>query len=204
MTGRQQSTPGRPRDPEKDIAVMAAARELLMETGYQGATVVAIARRAGVGTPTIYRRWPSKESLIEDAAFGHAQPAPLPTPTGDLRTDLRSWVTLFLQSLAHPVTRAALPGLLAAYHRDEELYERLVARTELDVRAAMTGMLSPALSALTVTQAITRADAVFDFLVASTATRAMTRGLADAEDYCDRTAASLAVLAQAPAPSAAE
>ena len=197
MTVEQHASVGRPRDPGKDVAVVQATRELLMEVGYQGTTVVAIAHRAGVGAPTIYRRWPTKESLIEDAAFGHAQPAPVPAPTGDLRTDLRAWVTMFLDWLAHPVTRAALPGLLTAYHRDDELYERLVVRSALDVRAAMRDLLAPTLANLPAAQRDTRADAVFDFLVAATMARAMTRGLVDRDAYCDRTADALAILATA-------
>ena len=197
MTVEQQSVVGRPRDPEKDVAVVQAARELLVEAGYQGTTVVAVARRAAVGAPTIYRRWASKEALVEEAAFGHAQPGQLPRPTGDLCTDLRAWVAMFLDWLAHPVTRAALPGLLAAYHRDEDLYERLVVRSELDVRTAMVRALAPALATLPAAQRDTRADAVFDFLVAATAARAMTRGLADRDAFCDRTADALTILVQA-------
>jgi AcrR family transcriptional regulator len=187
MTAPTQS-PGRPRDPEKDVAVLEAARELLVAEGYQGTTVVAIARRAGVGAPTIYRRWATKEALIEDAAFAHPHPAPLPSPTGDLRADLRAWVATFLDWLANPVTRAALPGLLSAYHRDEELYERLVVRSESDVRQLMTELLGAHRG---------RADAVFDVLVASTFMRAMTRGLVDADAFCDRTADVLLTLAGA-------
>ena len=197
MTVEQQAAVGRPRDPEKDVAVVRATRELLVEAGYQGTTVVAVARRAGVGAPTIYRRWPSKESLVEEAAFGHAQPAPLPEASGDLRTDLRAWVAMFLDWLAHPVTRAALPGLLTAYHRDEELYERLVVRSELGVRTTMLDMLTPTLAKLPAAQRDTRADAVFDFLVATTTARAMTRGLADRDAFCDRTADALTILAEA-------
>ncbi|CAN5852218.1 TetR/AcrR family transcriptional regulator [soil metagenome] len=199
MTVEQQTAVGRPRDPEKDVAVVQATRELLVEAGYQGTTVVAIARRAGVGAPTIYRRWPSKESLVEEAAFGHAQAAPLPRSTGDLRTDLRAWVAMFLDWLAHPVTRAALPGLLAAYHHDEEMYERLVVRSELDVRTTMLEMLTPVLSGLPAAQRDTRANAVFDFLVAATTSRAITRGLVDRDAFCDRTADALTILATAPA-----
>ena len=50
--------------------MLAATRELLVEEGYQATTIVAIARRAGVGTPAIYRRWPRREAIIEDAVFG--------------------------------------------------------------------------------------------------------------------------------------
>lgn len=198
MMVRRQPAAGRPRDPDKDVAVIRATRELLVEAGYQGTTVIAIARRAGVGAPTIYRRWATKESLVEEAAFGHAHPTPLPAPTGDLRADLRAWVAMFLDWLAHPVTRAALPGLLTAYHRDENLYERLVVRAELDVRHALTGLLAPTLAELPRPLRITRADAVFDFLVAATVTRAMTRGLVDRDEFCDHTAEALAVLATAP------
>ncbi|CKI24293.1 TetR/AcrR family transcriptional regulator [Mycolicibacterium smegmatis] len=178
---------GRPRDPSKDVAVLTAVRELLVEEGYQGTTVLAVARRAGVGAPTIYRRWPTKEALVEDAAFGHPSPVPMPAPTGDLRADLREWVAMFLDWLAQPVTRAALPGLITAYHHDETLYERLVLRSETDVRAAMVDLLDGDRR---------RTDAVFDFLVATTVVRAMTRGLTDRDAFCDRTADALFALAR--------
>ena len=186
---------GRPRNPAKDVAVLQATRELLVEVGYQGTTVVAIARRAEVGAPTIYRRWSTKEALVEDAAFGHPQPAPLPEPSGDLKADLYAWVSTFLDFLANPVTRAALPGLLAAYHRDEESYERLVQRSEADVRSLMGGLLSAARPA--VDDVDSRAETVFDFLVAMTSSRAMTRGLLDRDAFCARTADALAKLARA-------
>lgn len=184
---------GRPRDPAKDAAVLQAARDLLVDEGYHGTTVIAIARRAGVGAPTIYRRWATKEALIEDAAFGHPQSAPLPAPTGDLRTDLHAWVSQFLSFLADPVTRAALPGLLAAYHRDEGSYERLVLSSEDDVRTSFANVLSAARPPVRADAA----DTVFDFLVASTVARAMTRGLTASAAFCDRTADALTVLARA-------
>ena len=45
--------PGRPRDPQKDEDVLTATRALLAEVGYQRTTIAAVARRAGVGAPTI-------------------------------------------------------------------------------------------------------------------------------------------------------
>ncbi|MHA3020102.1 TetR/AcrR family transcriptional regulator [Mycobacterium sp. BMJ-28] len=178
---------GRPRDPAKDVAVLQATRELLVEKGYQDTTMVAIAKRAGVGAPTLYRRWPSKEALVEDAAFGPTDSVPAPAATGDLYRDLRGWVAMFLNRLADPVTRAALPGLLTAYHHDESIYERLVLRAEADVRVMMTELLGDS----------DRANTVFDFLVATTVVRAMTRGLAGCDAFCDRTAAALTALARA-------
>ncbi len=181
-------SPGRPRDPQKDRDVLAATRQLLVEVGYQQTTIAAVARRAAVGAPTIYRRWPRREALIEDAAFGHVTPAPLPAPTGDVRADLRAWVETFLTWLAAPVTRAAIPGLLLAYQHDDGLYARLVARSEEDVRALLAELLAAA-------HLQARAAAVFDLLVAATTTRALTYGLDEAADFCDRTADSLTALA---------
>lgn len=178
---------GRPRDPQKDQDVLVATRQLLAEAGYQGTTIAAIARRAGVGAPTIYRRWPRREALIEDAAFGHARPAPLPAPTGDLRTDLQSWVEIFLAMLADPVTRAAVPGLLLAWQQDAGLYQQFRWRNEDDVRAQFAELLAA-------DGVADHAEAAFDFLVNTTMVRAVTLGMTDAVDYCRRTADALTAL----------
>lgn len=45
----------------------ALTPELLAEVGYQAMSIEAIAARAGVGKPTIYRRYSSKEELVADA-----------------------------------------------------------------------------------------------------------------------------------------
>ena len=58
---------GRPRNQELDVAIMRAALELFIESGIAGMSVEQVARRAGVGKPTIYRRWPGKETLVADA-----------------------------------------------------------------------------------------------------------------------------------------
>ena len=187
--------PGRPRDPQKDLDVLQATRELLVEAGYQATTLVAIARRAGVGTPTIYRRWTRREALIEDAAFGQVEPAAIPEATGDLRVDLRAWVQTFLDYLADPVARAAFPGLLLAYQDDEGLYERLVTRSAHGVRALLTELLREYLADMSPRRLTARADAIFDFLVATTTIRAMTLGSTGQDAFCDQTADALTPLA---------
>lgn len=48
----------------------------------------AIARRAGVGQPALYRRWPSKEAIVQQALLGGTNVSvPIPD-TGSLRSDL--------------------------------------------------------------------------------------------------------------------
>jgi AcrR family transcriptional regulator len=178
---------GRPRDPQKDHDVLTATRQLLAEVGYQRTSIAAVARRAGVGAPTIYRRWPRREALIEDAAFGHARPAPLPAPTADLRADLQACVQAFLAELSDPVTRAAVPGLLLAWQQQEGLYKRFRFRNELDVHELFAKLLE-------VDGATAHTDAAFEFLVSTTMIRALTLGMTDAVDFCQRTAEALVAL----------
>lgn len=46
--------------------LLAAAHALVAERGYAGCTVAAVAARAGVGTGTVYRSWPSKGELFAE------------------------------------------------------------------------------------------------------------------------------------------
>jgi AcrR family transcriptional regulator len=51
-----------------DERILRAAREVLMEEGFE-APMAAIARRAGVGVGTLYRRYPSKEQLAREMSI---------------------------------------------------------------------------------------------------------------------------------------
>lgn len=190
---------GRPRDPQVDLAILTATRELLVEEGYQKTTITAIARRAKLGTAAIYRRWATRESIIEDAVFG-MQDAALPATTSNLRDDLLTWTRWFLAQVAEPATRAAIPGLLSAYHHEDGAYERLVSSSEYPARLAFWKRVRaefPERSDVDITAAT---DTTFDFLVAATIVRGLTSGLADADAFCARTADSLALLVTATRP----
>jgi AcrR family transcriptional regulator len=83
--------PGRKRDPGRDTQILEAALDVLAESGYEGATVDAVAARAQTARATVYRRWPTKLDLVL-AAVAHmstadAAPEDLPD-TGSLRGDL--------------------------------------------------------------------------------------------------------------------
>jgi AcrR family transcriptional regulator len=79
--------PGRPRSARADRAILKATIELLVETGYGGMSVEAVAVRAQVGKATIYRRWPSKKALVADALRGLTDSVRMPD-TGNTREDL--------------------------------------------------------------------------------------------------------------------
>ena len=105
---------GRPRDASIDERVIAATRELLVEGGFEAATIQGIAARSGVHTSAIYRRWPSRLEIVEQVAFPGLDDVVV-EPTGDLHADLTRFVRAYLTTLGAPAARAAIPALLAAY-----------------------------------------------------------------------------------------
>ncbi len=117
MTSSRRAPRGRRRDPNIEPAVLEATRSLLGEAGFVGTTVQGIARRSGVSAPAIYRRWPTRLALIEDAAFSTLTEIAI-EPSGDLRADLRQMIAGFHRSLNTPAARAAIPGLIAAYQHE--------------------------------------------------------------------------------------
>src|SRR5262245_27167945 len=65
---------GRPRDPRTRTAILNAARALLEIGGLTAVTIEAIAAKAGVSRPTIYRYWPNAPAVAM-AAFLEASGA---------------------------------------------------------------------------------------------------------------------------------
>lgn len=55
---------GARRNPDSADAILDAAEAVLLEAGYSGFSIEAVARRARAGKPTIYRWWPSKAALL--------------------------------------------------------------------------------------------------------------------------------------------
>ncbi|MGI8710267.1 MAG: TetR/AcrR family transcriptional regulator [Acidimicrobiales bacterium] len=91
---------GRPRSTLVDQAIRGAAQELLVEQGYGGMTMEAVAARAGVGKATVYRRWSTKAELLVDSLRGHDAPqVPLPD-TGDVRADVKTMLVAIQRSMA--------------------------------------------------------------------------------------------------------
>jgi AcrR family transcriptional regulator len=93
---------------------MEAARDLLAAEGFAGATIQAIARRAGVRSTAIYRRWPTRMHLFEEAIFLGIDAVEV-GPTGDLRRDLTRFVEAYRAALSQPAARAAMPLLVSSY-----------------------------------------------------------------------------------------
>jgi TetR/AcrR family transcriptional repressor of mexJK operon len=59
--------PGRPKDLEKRAAILAAAKRLFPEHGFEGTSMDAIAASAGVSKLTVYSHFRDKETLFVEA-----------------------------------------------------------------------------------------------------------------------------------------
>jgi len=86
---------GRPRSLDREREILAAAIQALIDDGYDAMSVEGVAARAGAGKATLYRRWSNKAELVADAIREHvAHEIPL-ADTGDVRADMRSFLTGF-------------------------------------------------------------------------------------------------------------
>jgi AcrR family transcriptional regulator len=82
---------GRPRSEKARLAILESAAELLLAQGLSAVSMDAVAERAGVSKATIYRWWPTKETLALDALYNEwAEVRPRARDTGTLRGDLMS------------------------------------------------------------------------------------------------------------------
>ncbi|MEE6257820.1 TetR/AcrR family transcriptional regulator [Plantactinospora sonchi] len=117
-------------------AILAAALELLAETGYADLTVERIAARAGVGKQTIYRWWRGKGAVILDALVDAATAGDGSVPdTGDVAADLRALIRATVAEFADPrlsaTTRAITIETLSDDALAEQARDRLL-RPQLD------------------------------------------------------------------------
>lgn len=119
--------PGRPRDGKIDAAVIAATRELIVDTGYSALSLSAIAARAGTTTAAIYRRWSGKVHLVHEAVLAD-EPITVSGASGDVRTDIRAMVETIRRIFDRPEVRVALPGLIADTVADPDLHALMIAR----------------------------------------------------------------------------
>lgn len=131
---------GRPRDPGRDEAILSATLELLGEVGYEQVTVRAIARRAGTGLGTLYRRWSTKEELVIDAVARLGELPDLPTPSDDPVEDLVEILSSLVDVLQGP-GRELIPNLIGQLPANPALAETLRTRLILPRLAVATKRL---------------------------------------------------------------
>lgn len=133
--------PGRPRDARRDEAILTATLRILKEHGYRGLTVGGVAASAGVGRPTIYRRWPSKPALVVAALVESARLAVPVVDTGSLRRDLIAVQRHQVELMSSPESRRVTAGLIGDLATDPELAETYVTQYLAPRRATVWRVL---------------------------------------------------------------
>lgn len=115
---------GRPRDPSRDRALLRSARQVIAEHGVAGATMEDIARGAGCGKDTLYRRWSSKEQLVVDVIESMASNAVIPAPVDpDPRFNLLMFLKDIVRLNQHTEFGAIVAGVVGAAPHSPELAE---------------------------------------------------------------------------------
>ncbi|MGC0210433.1 TetR/AcrR family transcriptional regulator [Streptomyces levis] len=95
-------------------AVLRAAEDALTEEGFSGLDLADIARRAGVGKTTVYRRWGTVTGLVADLLADMAEQSSPRTETGSLLGDLTANARLVHRTLTDPRQGALFKALIAA------------------------------------------------------------------------------------------
>jgi AcrR family transcriptional regulator len=119
---------GRPRAVGVDERILAAARALEREVGYDAVSVEAIAERAGVAKTALYRRWPNKGVLLYEAVVGAVETHPSIPDTGAIRADLLAVLAANAEGFRSPARRGLVAALSADALRDPRLAELLRTR----------------------------------------------------------------------------
>jgi len=108
-----------PRIVESYRRVHEAALDELVEVGYGGLTIDAIASRAGVARSTVYRHWGSVRDVVV-SALGARSIQPPPQPTQEPRERVVALVAHLIEALGGPGGSLAI-ALAGAAEADPEL-----------------------------------------------------------------------------------
>jgi AcrR family transcriptional regulator len=102
--------------------IFDAALDLLVSSGYEGATTQKIADRAGVNEVTLFRRYGSKAGLFEKAIEHQLSDTPLNrlVNTGDLEADMLAIVKAYIET--NQMYGDVIPIILIEVPRNPDLH----------------------------------------------------------------------------------
>ncbi|MEA2320587.1 MAG: hypothetical protein QOD81_437 [Solirubrobacteraceae bacterium] len=174
---------GRPRDPARDARILDAALALVAQVGYDRMTVDAIAERAGVSKPTIYRRWNGKSEVVADA-IRHRKDEAVAADTGSLRGDLLAVVHAQAETISGDENAQIVAGLTGLLRSSDEfatlfreraiaperarwaqLLDRATARGELAPGAVVTPLFADIAGSLVFTRVMIAREPIDDAFV---------------------------------------
>lgn len=94
-------------------AIRDAVIEEISEDGVGRLSVDSVARRAGVGKAAIYRRWPTKEAMLEDVLLKSGLKVVRAPDLGSLHEEVAHYLREATALLADPMHASLLPHLYA-------------------------------------------------------------------------------------------
>ena len=152
-------TRGRPRSAAAQEAILEAAAALIAKGGIGAVTMEAVARNAGVGKPTVYRNWDSREALAMAALLRGGVLKTNVRETKSALDDLGRQLSRVAQAFCAPRGRnAAL--MVASAEPDSELGKAFRNQVMLASRAEGRAILKRA-----VAEGSIRHDADFDIVL---------------------------------------
>jgi AcrR family transcriptional regulator len=163
---------GRPRDAGADEAILDAARNVLLRDGYAGLSMERVAQEAGVGKPTVYRRWSSKTALVGDLTRRNYHAA---APDGDIpeagpqpvAQAVGAWFRHHAEAVADPRNAALVLALTAAAAESPQDAESLYRHHTREQHEALAALLRAGVERGEF-RADADLDAVVDALIGST------------------------------------
>jgi AcrR family transcriptional regulator len=105
---------GRPKSTAAHQAILSAAAAMIGESGVFSVTMEAVAERAGVSKPTIYRSWPNREALAMAALMHTTRPNTGVRESASALDDLRRHLVKTVAAFASPQGRNAALILASA------------------------------------------------------------------------------------------
>jgi TetR/AcrR family transcriptional repressor of mexJK operon len=141
----QMPVPEATRSMRKRQAIMEAATQLFLASGYQGTSMDQVAARAAVSKQTVYKNFADKDQLFAAIAMGVATSVDglLPTITAafenpkDLRAELRSFARRYAIAVMQPEVLRLRRLIIAEAHRFPELAHRYYQRAPERVMKAL-------------------------------------------------------------------
>ncbi|MGI8336776.1 TetR/AcrR family transcriptional regulator [Actinomadura scrupuli] len=142
-------------------AVLEATIDELIESGYAGLSMEAVANRAGVHKATVYRRWGTLDGLLVDALVRFAERSVAMPDTGSIDSDLRQLARSALAVLADRGGQALVRAMVSVGQQSQVAQvvrafwaEHTTMVAEIVARAVGRGELPPGTRPADISRAI--------------------------------------------------
>lgn len=137
--GGERQSVGARRSAASEQAILDAAEALLLEKGYAGFSIEAVARLARAGKPTIYRWWPGKAALLLDV-YHRQKREPPPDETAPIEEALVRFLRHLFEFWRTGPAGDIFRAIVAEAQSDPEARRALVAYLA-ERRAVFTAMI---------------------------------------------------------------